>query len=76
MVDGMELGTNSGEIWSKSGFLMPAVVDQLQQLVMCNVNSNLTPQVRSKWNFFHMTHTHYDFCTTRAVNGITAAVSS
>jgi len=44
---------------------MPAITDQLQQLVVRRIQSNLALQVRPKRDFFRATYTRYDFCTAQ-----------
>jgi len=44
---------------------MPAITDQLQQLVVRRIQSNLALQVRPKRDFFLATYTRYDFCTAQ-----------
>ena len=60
-----ELGTDADEVWPQRRVLVPATVDQLQQLVARRVHSNLALQVRTKRDFLLLTHERYYFCTAK-----------
>ena len=67
LVNSPELDTNAIEIRPSCRVRMPANVDQLQQLVACYVDSNLTHQIRTKRHFLRTNHTHYYFCTKKVM---------